>query len=97
MRLFFVIAAFLFMSVHSDIEASEEHKSPWADIALADIDAIYQLIKDNHPGPVDEQNPAYRKDMESNYQEARKIAADVENYDGYYFAVKYWGIPGSAC
>jgi hypothetical protein len=90
MRLLPVLAAFLFMSVHSDIEASEERKSPWADIALADIDAIYQLIKENHPGPVDEQNPAYRIDMESNYQEARKVAQDVENYDGYYFAVKYF-------
>jgi hypothetical protein len=90
MRLSFVLAALLFMSVHSGIAASEERKSPWADIALADIDAIYQLIKENHPGPVDEQNPAYRENMENNYQEARKLAQDVENYDGYYFAVKYF-------
>ena len=51
MRLLFVLAAVLFLSVHTDIDASEERKSPWIDIALADIDAIYQLIKENHPGP----------------------------------------------
>jgi hypothetical protein len=90
MRLSFVLAAFLSLSVHTDIEASEERMSPWVDIALADIDAIYQLIKDNHPGPVDEQNPAYRKGMESNYKKARNLAKEVENYDGYYFAVKYF-------
>ncbi len=90
MRLFFVFATFLFLSVPAGIEASDERKSPWVDIALADIDAIYQLIKNNHPGPVDEQNPAYRKSMESNYQKARDLAKGVENYDGYYFAVKYF-------
>ena len=90
MRLLFVFAVVLFSLVHTDIAASEEGKSPWIDIALADIDAIYQLIRENHPGPVDEQNPGYRKSMESNYQEARDLAKDVENYDGYYFAVKYF-------
>jgi hypothetical protein len=90
MRLFFVFAAFQFLSVYAVIAASEERKSPWADIALTDIDAIYRLIKDNHPGPVDEQNPAYRKSMESNYQKARNLAKDVKNYNGYYFAVKYF-------
>ena len=68
MRLLFVFAVVLFSLVHTDIAASEEGKWPWIDIALADIDAIYQLIKENHPGPVDEQHPAYRKSMESNYQ-----------------------------
>jgi hypothetical protein len=90
MRLFFVLAVVLFFSAHSDIGASEEMKSPWVDIALADIDAIHQLIEENHPGPVDEQNPAYRKSMESNYQKARDLAEDVENYNGYYFSVKYF-------
>jgi hypothetical protein len=90
MRLSFVFMAGLFLLVHSDIGASEESKSPWVDIALADIDAIYQLINENHPGPVDEENPAYRKSMESNYQKARDLAKDVENYDGYYFALKYF-------
>jgi hypothetical protein len=90
MRLFFVLAVVLFFLAHSDIGASEEMKSPWVNIALADIDAIYQLIEENHPGPVDEQNPAYRKSMESNYQKARDLAEDVENYNGYYFSVKYF-------
>ena len=90
MRLVFVFAALQFLSVLANVAASEEQKSPWADIALADIDAIYRLIKDNHPGPVDEQNPAYRRNMESNYQKARNVAKDVRNYDGYYFAVKYF-------
>jgi hypothetical protein len=90
MRLLFVFAAVLFLLVHTDIEASEERESPWIDIALADIDAIYQLIKENHPGPVDEENPGYRKNMESNYQKARNLAKDVEDYDGYHFAVKYF-------
>ena len=68
MRLVFVFAALQFLSVLANVAASEELKSPWADIALADIDAIYRLIKENHPGPVDDENPAYRKSMESNYQ-----------------------------
>jgi hypothetical protein len=90
MRVSCVFAAVLFLSVLTDVGASEDGTSPWVDIALADIIAIYQLIEENHPGPVDEQNPGYRKSMESNYQKARNLAKDVGNYEGYYFAVKYF-------
>ena len=34
--------------------------SPWPDIAVQDLTAMHDLIRDNHPGPVDPANPGFR-------------------------------------
>ena len=34
--------------------------SPWPDAAVRDLAAMHDLIRDNHPGPVDPANPGFR-------------------------------------
>jgi hypothetical protein len=34
--------------------------SPWADAGVQDLAAMHDIIPDNHPGPVDTQNPGFR-------------------------------------
>lgn len=34
--------------------------SPWPDAAVQDLTAMHDLIRDNHPGPVDPANPGFR-------------------------------------
>lgn len=42
----------------------------WSDIALNDLQNIYQTAKSDHPGFVDEQNPEFRQWLEKGYQQA---------------------------
>ncbi|HYC08277.1 MAG TPA: hypothetical protein VEC10_01485 [Steroidobacteraceae bacterium] len=56
---------------------------PWADIAATDLKAIHQLLLDNHPGPVDPQNPRYRLWLEGGFSRALTAAASARNYFDY--------------
>ena len=49
--------------------------SPWAQMTKADLDFIHQTLKDNHPGAIDKQSPAFQAWMERGYQEGRAGAA----------------------
>ncbi len=43
---------------------SAGHTTDWATEASRDLAAMHDLIRDNHPGPVDEQNPGFRNWLE---------------------------------
>ena len=45
--------------------------NPWPQIADGDLATIHQLLLDNHPGPVDPQNPNYRVWFEGGYRQAQ--------------------------
>src|SRR5438309_1819028 len=61
--------------------------SPWADIAKGDIDRMKTLLEQNHPGPVDPENPAYAQRMEGNYEGALRRAAKANSFFDYKRAV----------
>ena len=46
----------------------------WSRRAVVDLEAVQQLISDNHPGPVDPQNPGFKDWMQTGYAEALKKA-----------------------
>jgi hypothetical protein len=60
---------------------------PWTEIAIADIDEIQRLLRENHPGPVDPQNPLYAKLMDANYPKAVARAAAAKTFFDYKRAV----------
>lgn len=53
---------------------------PWAALAQADIDFVYQSIRDNHPGAIDSENAYFRQWMEDGYRSARADAARARSY-----------------
>ena len=53
---------------------------PWAEIARTDLTAIHQLLLDNHPGPVDTQNPGYRVWLEDGYRKEMDAANDAQSF-----------------
>lgn len=42
----------------------------WSDRAINDIEAAYSIIRDNHPGPVDEANPNFKVWLEEGREKA---------------------------
>ena len=64
--------------------------SPWAQITQADLTAIHQSLSDNHPGPVDPQNPNYRIWFQDGFRQAEAMAAAAENFYDYKRAVLFY-------
>lgn len=44
--------------------------SPWAELAKADLDFVYQTVRADHPGMVDQDNPYFRAWAETGYAQA---------------------------
>jgi hypothetical protein len=56
---------------------------PWTEITTRDLDAIYKLIEENHPGPLDTEHPYFKKWMDEGMVEARRSAATAHNFRDY--------------
>ena len=52
-------------------------KSAWSQLAEHDINFIYDTVKANHPGYLDNDNPYFRTWLESGYADAIKQSADA--------------------
>lgn len=61
--------------------------NPWSRLAKTDIRAFHQAILDNHPGPIDPQNPDFRVQLEHGYRQALGRAAKTTTFEGYAFAL----------
>ncbi|MDP4535775.1 S41 family peptidase [Alkalimonas collagenimarina] len=55
--------------------------NPWQQLAKTDLDFVYQNLKDNHPGVIDELNPGFNHWLEQGYQQALSGIAAVDNLD----------------
>jgi hypothetical protein len=66
------------------------NKEHWQALARSDLDAAYKLVKDAHPGSIDEQNPEFLDWAESGYREALKLIPQVVSYDGMLAAVRFY-------
>lgn len=60
----------------------------WASLAAEDLRAIHDAIRDNHPGPVDPQNPHYRTWLEHGLVEASTEARRARSYSDYIRALR---------
>lgn len=68
--------AALFALSFSAISAAQ---SPWQGLIEGDINSIYQTLKDNHPGYLDEENPYFKRWLEKGYQEALRAAKNANS------------------
>jgi len=65
------------------VAAATATRGPWAQLALGDLRAVHDLIRDNHPGAVDPQNPTFRHWLETGLAQSETEAAAAENYADY--------------
>jgi len=65
------------------VAAAAVAATPWAEITAVDIRAIHQQLRDNHPGPVDSQNPNYRVWLEQGFRRALARSGTAQNYFDY--------------
>lgn len=78
-----VSAAALAQNAPADID--------WKGTYLKDLEFARKVIAEDHPGPVDDQNPAFRRTLESAYEEARNAAPRVKDYTSYAIALRRFG------
>lgn len=62
----------------------------WSSRAVQDLEFIRTTLADNHPGPVDSENPWFRDWYDRGYQEALGLARRAADYAGYYFAIQFF-------
>lgn len=62
-------------------------QTDWSRALAEDARAFHAVILDSHPGPVDPENPGFRKLMDDGLALALKRAATAKTYPDYYFAL----------
>ena len=63
----------------------------WSELYLRDLAEARRVIAENHPGPVDRQNPAFARQLDSAYAAAVALAPRVRDYDGFAIALTMFG------
>jgi peptidase S41-like protein len=61
---------------------------PWGEMARRDLQAIHDTVRDNHPGPVDPENPNYRDWLEKGLRVASREARRAQTYSDYVAALR---------
>jgi hypothetical protein len=64
--------------------------NPWSEMAIEDLHGIHDIIRDNHPGPVDPENPHYRDWMEGGLVKAMARAKTASRYTDYIHALLFY-------
>jgi hypothetical protein len=70
------IATFCFIFAVFSVAAMP---NAWQELAKADLDFIYQHVKANHPGAIDQHNPEFGHWLEQGYQQANSSIADIDD------------------
>ena len=83
--LFFLIGA------SSNLWAAKAPPSPWALLAAEDLKMMHTVMKEDHPGTLDDNNPGFRRWLEEGYQAALKRAETVSSFEGYVFTIYAYG------
>ena len=62
----------------------------WSALARSDLQAIHDVIRDNHPGPVDPENARYLDWLETGLRQATARATDARTYFDYVRALRFY-------
>ena len=71
------------------LQESAPPTSSWAQLAADDIEAIYEQMRDNHPGILNEEDPTFTNRLEKVKEQALAKATEVQNFEGYTHAMRY--------
>ena len=62
----------------------------WQAMANADLDAVHALVRDAHPGVIDDENPGFNAWVDAGYDEAKALIPFVRSYDNALAVVRYY-------
>ena len=68
--------------------ATGSDPADWPTLAVGDLHAIHDLIRDNHPGPVDADNPQFGTWLERGVAEALPLAEAAHSRSAYEYALR---------
>jgi hypothetical protein len=87
----FCLLAAAFLAFASNVvDAQDATVSSWAFMAKQDIEAAHDLIRDNHPGPVDPQNPQFNVWLEEGRKTALEQAGKAQTSSDYFRALSFY-------
>ena len=64
--------------------------NPWQQLTREDLAAVRQLVQENHPGPVDSENPAFGAHLEADFAAADRLAEQARSYEDWLFALRFY-------
>jgi hypothetical protein len=70
--------------------ASPAHQRDWAETAVDDLHFIRAILRENHPGPVDPENPGFREWYRRGFEKALERARRSRDFAGYFFSINYY-------
>lgn len=68
--------------------AAERPPGQWAEVTIDDLHFIRGSLRENHPGPLDDANPAFRDWYVRGFEAAVERAGRVDSYEGYFFTIQ---------
>jgi hypothetical protein len=63
---------------------------PWVAMTRRDLQAVHDLLRDNHPGPVDPENPRYGRWLEEGLSQAQRRADAARSLRDYERALRFY-------
>ncbi len=88
----FALAAMVCACVTTGDRIPPENGSEWDEVAVDDLHFIRAILRANHPGPVDSENPWFRDWYERGFTDSLSLARRADSYSGYFFAVTHYTI-----
>src|SRR5262245_46062084 len=70
--------------------AARAQEATWVALARADLQGIHDVLRDNHPGPVDPENSRYREWLEVGLAQSLQRAATARSYGDYERALRFY-------
>ena len=80
----------ILIAATATVLAVPTYANPWSQLAIEDLHGIHDIIRDNHPGPVDPENPHYRDWMEGGLVKAVARARVAHTYTEYFHALQFY-------
>jgi hypothetical protein len=70
--------------------ARADEPNPWSLLAQRDLQAIHDQLVANHPGVVDDENPAFRNWLEAGLRDVSSKVARVTSFEGLVFLTRQY-------
>ena len=85
-KIFFI--AFIIIVCCLLILIVQKSKCSWNDIFKKDLKSIHDILKENHPGYYDDQNPAFKKWLDEGYQQATSKLDYMSSFEDYIYGLR---------
>lgn len=82
------LACLLLAAIPALAPTASEQAQDWSARLDTDVRAFHSAMRDNHPGPVDEENPAFARLLDEGLERALARVPQTRDYGGYWWALR---------